>query len=72
MQTVSDDAAALVIGNGGGIEPALLACLPGRRHESWGAPFAHCDAARLSLANDRFVGIHVCSTASICSPTRSA
>jgi hypothetical protein len=36
LQTVPDGAAALVIGRGGGIEPALVACLPGADHESPG------------------------------------
>ena len=55
--TVPDGAAALLIGHGGGIEPALVACLTGADHESWGAPFANCDGARLSFDHDRFVGI---------------
>jgi broad specificity phosphatase PhoE len=57
VKTVFDGAAALVIGHGGGIEPALVACLPHADHQSWGAPFAHCDGARLSFEGDRFVGI---------------
>jgi broad specificity phosphatase PhoE len=57
VKTVPDGAAALVIGHGGGIEPGLVACLPYADHESWGAPFAHCDGARLSFDHDRFVGI---------------
>src|SRR5215213_10882594 len=40
VQTVPDGAAALVIARGGGIEPALVACLPGADHESPGCAFA--------------------------------
>jgi hypothetical protein len=57
VQTVPDGAAALLIGHGGGIEPGLVACLPDADHESWGAPFTHCDGARLSFEDARFVGI---------------
>ena len=57
VQTVRDGDKALVIGHGGGIEPAMVACLPEADHKSWGAPFAHCDGARLSFDHDRFVGI---------------
>jgi hypothetical protein len=53
VKTVSDGAAALVIGHGGGIESALVACLPHADHQSWGAPFAHCDGlASASRATD--------------------
>lgn len=57
VQTVPNHGAALVIGHGGGIEPALVACLPDADHQSWGPPFAHCDGARLSFDHDQFVGI---------------
>jgi hypothetical protein len=35
VAAVPDGAAALVICHGGGIEPALVACLPGADHGSW-------------------------------------
>jgi broad specificity phosphatase PhoE len=57
IQRLPDGGAALVIGHGGGIEPALVACLPQAPHQDWGAPFGHCDGARLSFEGDRFVGI---------------
>jgi broad specificity phosphatase PhoE len=57
VQTVPKGAAALIIGHSGGIEPALVACIPDADHLSWGVPFAHCEGARLSFDDDRFVGI---------------
>jgi broad specificity phosphatase PhoE len=53
VEAVPDGAAALVVGHGGGIEPGLVACLPDADHESWGAPLAHCDGARLSVGSGR-------------------
>ena len=47
----------LVVGHGGGIEPGLVACLPDADHQSWGAPFSHCDGARLGFHGGRFVGV---------------
>jgi broad specificity phosphatase PhoE len=41
---------ALIVSHGGAIEPALVACLPRADHASWGAPFAHCDGARLAIS----------------------
>lgn len=57
VEAVPDGASALVISHGGGIEPALVACLPGAEHESWGEPFHHCDGARLEYADGRFVSV---------------
>jgi broad specificity phosphatase PhoE len=54
---VPDGATALVISHGGTIEPALVACLPGSNHAMWGAPFSHCDGARLGYNNGRFVTV---------------
>lgn len=48
---VAEGQVALVISHGGAIEPALVACLPTADHASWGAPFAHCDGARLAVDN---------------------
>jgi hypothetical protein len=50
---VPDGAAAPVVGHGDGIEPGLVACFPGADYESWGAPFGHCDGARLGLDDGR-------------------
>ena len=52
-----DGSAALVVAHGGGIEPGLVACLPGADHRSWGAPFAHCDGARLAFDEGGFVSV---------------
>jgi broad specificity phosphatase PhoE len=54
---VPEGAAALVVCHGGAIEPALVACLPEAGHPSWGAPFGHCDGARLSFDSGRFVSV---------------
>jgi broad specificity phosphatase PhoE len=56
-EAVPKGAAALFVGHGGGIEPGLVACLPEADHGSWGAPFGHCDGARLGFDDGRFVGI---------------
>lgn len=50
---VPDGAAAPVVGHGDGIEPGLVACFSGADYESWGAPFGHCDGARLGLDDGR-------------------
>jgi broad specificity phosphatase PhoE len=57
VEALPEGAAALVVGHGGGIEPGLVACLPHADHESWGAPFGHCDAARLGFDEGAFVSI---------------
>ena len=57
VQAVPEGAAALVVCHGGGIEPALVACLPDAEHGSWGAPFGHCDGARLGFEDGRFVSV---------------
>jgi broad specificity phosphatase PhoE len=57
VEAVPEDAAALVVCHGGGIEPGLVACLPDADHGSWGAPFGHCDGARLSFETGRFMGV---------------
>jgi broad specificity phosphatase PhoE len=48
---------ALFVGHGGGIEPALVACLPGADHQRWGGLFGHCDGARLGFADGEFVDV---------------
>jgi hypothetical protein len=56
-RAVPDGDAALVVCHGGGIEPGLVACLPDADHGSWGAPFGHCDGARLGFEEGGFVGV---------------
>jgi hypothetical protein len=46
-----------VVCHGGGIEPGLVVCLPDADHGSWGAPFGHCDGARLGFEDGRFVSV---------------
>jgi broad specificity phosphatase PhoE len=57
VEAVPEGAAALVVCHGGGIEPGLVAGLPDADHELWGAPFGHCDGARLSFQDGRFVSV---------------
>ena len=57
VEAVPEGAAALVVCHGGGIEPGLVACLPDADHGSWGAPFGHCDGARLGFDRGRFVSV---------------
>jgi broad specificity phosphatase PhoE len=57
VQALPEGAAGLVVGHGGGIEPALVVCLPDADHGSWGAPFGHCDGARLEFEDGRFVSV---------------
>jgi broad specificity phosphatase PhoE len=59
VQAVPEEAAALVVCHGGGIEPGLVACLPNADHEVWGAPFGHCDGARLGFEDGRFVSVQL-------------
>ena len=57
VEAVPKGAAALVVCHGGGIEPGLVACLPDADHRSWGAPFGHCDSARLDFEDGRSVSV---------------
>jgi broad specificity phosphatase PhoE len=57
LAAVPEGAAVLVVCHGGGIEPALVSCLPHADHGSWGPPFGHCDGARLCFDRGSFVGI---------------
>jgi broad specificity phosphatase PhoE len=57
VEAVPDGTTALVVAHGGGIEPGLVACLPDADHDSWGAPLGHCDGARLSFDDGRFVSV---------------
>ncbi|SEH01489.1 Broad specificity phosphatase PhoE [Nonomuraea solani] len=52
---VAEGGSALLVGHGGAIELALVACLPGAAHDTWGTPFAHGDGVRLGFAGGRFV-----------------
>jgi broad specificity phosphatase PhoE len=47
VRTVPDGHAALIVSSGGGIEPALVACLPNGDHEAWGVPLGHCEGVRV-------------------------
>ncbi len=57
VESVPDGAGALVISHGGCIEPALVRCLPDADHATWGSPFTHCDGARLTFHQGRFVDV---------------
>jgi broad specificity phosphatase PhoE len=57
LRQVPDGDAALVVAHGGGIEPALVACLPDADHSTWGLPFRQCDGARLMHDGERFTTI---------------
>jgi broad specificity phosphatase PhoE len=57
LRRAPDDGSALVIGHGGGIEPALVVCLPDADHAAWGAPLDHCEGARLRHDGARFTSI---------------
>jgi broad specificity phosphatase PhoE len=54
---LADGEAALIISHGGALEPALVSCLPDADHGSWGAPFAHCDGARLTIDHGQFISV---------------
>lgn len=54
---VAEGSSALLVGHGGAIELALVACFPDAPHGSWGPPFAHCDGVRLGFADGRFVSV---------------
>lgn len=57
VESVAEGGAALLIGHGGAIEPALVACQPEADHRRWGAPFGHCDGVRLGFNGGRFVSL---------------
>lgn len=57
LHAVPDGGVGLIVSHGGAIEPALVACFPNAEHESWGAPFAHCDGARLGYADGTLTGL---------------
>ena len=57
VEQVDEGGVALFVGHGGGIEPALVACLPGADHQRWNGLFGHCDGARLRFADGRFVDV---------------
>jgi broad specificity phosphatase PhoE len=59
LQQVEDGAAALIVGHGGGLEPALVACFPDAEYRRWGSLFGHCDGARLGFADGRFVDLRI-------------
>jgi broad specificity phosphatase PhoE len=57
VTAVPDGCGALVVSHGGGIEPALVACLPDAGHAAWGPPFAHCEGVRLTFDEGRFTAV---------------
>jgi broad specificity phosphatase PhoE len=57
LTVIADGQLALVISHGGAIEPTLVTCLPDADHASWGAPFGHCDGARLGFDGERFASL---------------
>ncbi|GGQ24488.1 histidine phosphatase family protein [Streptosporangium pseudovulgare] len=54
---VAEGGSALLVGHGGAIELALVACLPDAPHDTWGTPFAHCDGVRLGFTDGHFVSV---------------
>ena len=57
LAAVPEGAAVLVVCHRGGIEPALVSCLPRADHASWSLPFGHCDGAHLCFDQGNFVDI---------------
>jgi len=57
VEQVDEGAVALFVGHGGGIEPALVACLPDADHQRWDGLLGHCDGARLGFADGGFVDV---------------
>ncbi|MEU8382857.1 histidine phosphatase family protein [Streptosporangium sp. NPDC048865] len=55
--SVAEGGSALLVGHGGAIELALVACLPDAPHDTWGTPFAHCDGVRIGFTGGHFVGV---------------
>jgi broad specificity phosphatase PhoE len=52
--SVPEGGGALVVSHGGSIESALVRCLPGADHASWGMAFGHLDGVRLDFEDGRF------------------
>jgi len=57
VEQVDEGAVALFVGHGGGIEPALVACLPDADHQRWDGLLSHCDGARLRFTDGGFVDV---------------
>ncbi len=57
VESVPDGAAALVVGHGGSIEPALAACLPDADHARWGPAMAHLHGATLTYDGGVFTSV---------------
>jgi hypothetical protein len=51
---VAEGGSALFVSHGSALEIALVSALPDADHRGWGAPFAHCEGARLVLEEGRF------------------
>jgi broad specificity phosphatase PhoE len=60
-----DGAAGLVIAHSGELEIALVACFPNADHATWGAPFGHCEGARLGFDGEpaRFTKVELLRSA---------
>jgi hypothetical protein len=52
MTGMDDGQQALVIGHSGELEIACVACFPNADYRAWGAPFGHCEGARLVFAGE--------------------
>lgn len=61
LTPLPDGAAALVIAHSGDLEIALITCFPQADHATWGAPFGHCEGARLVFAGEpaRFTAVEI-------------
>ena len=46
-----------MVGHHGEVEPTRLPLLPGADYKSCGAPFGHCDGARLGFDDGRFISV---------------
>jgi broad specificity phosphatase PhoE len=57
VSAVADGESALVVSHGGIIEPTLVSFRPDDDHAGWGAPFAHCDGARLAFDGGECRGV---------------
>jgi broad specificity phosphatase PhoE len=58
-ESVGEGESALVISHGQLMEIALVCCLPGADHESWGGPFKHCEGVQLAVEDGRFTDAHL-------------
>ncbi|WP_144127346.1 histidine phosphatase family protein [Catellatospora sichuanensis] len=59
LEQVPDGGTALVVGHGGTLEPALVACTPDADHAAWGPAFGHLHGATLEFDGTRLVRVAV-------------